>query len=226
MKGHNFGECKKCGKLHKHPKGMLNKKHSEKTKKVISKCSINLHKIKSFGLKKGHTKSVGEKNGMFGVRRFGKDSPAYGYRHLETNIEKIRSASIKVWENLTLEEYETKCKNIGLGNKGKVRTKEARKLMSESAIKRVLRNGMCISLGINEKQILDGLENEYVYKILRQYQVGLYFLDGYIPELNLAIEVDEVYININGKGNLYPRDIKRQQEIEDKLGCQFRRIKA
>lgn len=59
MKGHNYGECRKCGKIHIHPRGTLGKKidlskrksyqgennpfygkiHSDKTKKILSeKC--------------------------------------------------------------------------------------------------------------------------------------------------------------------------------------------
>ena len=38
MKGHTYNnQCNNCGKYHKHPKGMLNKKHSEQFKLLISK---------------------------------------------------------------------------------------------------------------------------------------------------------------------------------------------
>ena len=36
FKGHNWGWCKKCGKYHKHPRGMKGKKHSEELKKKRS----------------------------------------------------------------------------------------------------------------------------------------------------------------------------------------------
>jgi len=32
MKGHDYGLCRKCGKIHKHPKGMLGKIHTNKLK--------------------------------------------------------------------------------------------------------------------------------------------------------------------------------------------------
>lgn len=73
-------------------------------------------------------------------------------------------------------------------------------------------------IGHNEKQILDKLENELNYKILRQYEVEGYFLDGYIPEINLAIEVDE-------KPKNKEKDIEREKTIRNKLGCEFMRIK-
>jgi hypothetical protein len=72
-------------------------------------------------------------------------------------------------------------------------------------------------LGRNEKEILDKLEQEMNYKILRQFKVMGYFLDGYIPELKLAIEVDE-------RPKDKERDTKRQKRIEEELGCTFRRI--
>ena len=69
-----------------------------------------------------------------------------------------------------------------------------------------------------EKQLLDELQEEYGYEIIRQYQVEGYFIDGYIKELNLAIEIDE-------KPKNKERDIERQKIIENKLNCKFLRIK-
>lgn len=70
----------------------------------------------------------------------------------------------------------------------------------------------------NVKQILDKLEIKSGYKIIRQYKVLGYFLDGYIPELNLTIEVDE-----KPKNTL--KDIQREKEIINKLKCYLIRIK-
>ena len=57
-----------------------------------------------------------------------------------------------------------------------------------------------------------GLEVEY------QKQIGSYRLDGYISELNIAIEYDEQYhfIDLNKE-----KDYQRQREIEDILKCTF-----
>ena len=38
--GHNYGECRKCGKVHKHPRGMLGKKHSKLTKLKMHKSHV------------------------------------------------------------------------------------------------------------------------------------------------------------------------------------------
>ena len=79
-------------------------------------------------------------------------------------------------------------------------------------------NIICPRVGHNEKQILDKLEQEIKYKILRQYKVEGYFVDGYIPELNLVIEVDE-------RPKISVRDIEREKIIKKKLECKFLRIK-
>jgi len=78
-------------------------------------------------------------------------------------------------------------------------------------------------LGKNEKKILDNLEILFNYKIIRQFQVIGFFLDGYIQELNLAIEVDE---KGHFSNNLLRReDIQRQKLIEEAINCKFLRIK-
>ena len=77
--------------------------------------------------------------------------------------------------------------------------------------------GICPMIGHNEKKILDELEEELNYKIIRQYQIEGYFVDGYIKELNLCIEVDE-------KPKNKERDIEREKIIKEKLNCKFLRI--
>ena len=75
-------------------------------------------------------------------------------------------------------------------------------------------------MGKYEKPMLDALEESFGYTILRQYKVSHYFLDGYCPALNLAIEIDPI------KGHKYTKhkDSIRQTEIENKLNCKFLRI--
>jgi len=77
-------------------------------------------------------------------------------------------------------------------------------------------------IGRNEKQILDKLEKELGIKILRQFEVGGYFIDGYMPDLNLAIEIDELKHKLS---KIKEMDILRQKEIENLLNCKFIRIK-
>lgn len=105
-------------------------------------------------------------------------------------------------------------------NRGKHPSMETRKKMRLSMIAYIKKNckGLHPMIGHNEKQLLDEFEAEYGYEVIRQYQVEGYFLDGYVRELNLAIEVDE-------KPKDKERDIERQKIIEKKLKCKFFRIK-
>jgi len=84
-------------------------------------------------------------------------------------------------------------------------------------------NGMPLypTIGKDEKHILDTLEECFNYPILRQHKVAGYFLDGYCPALNLAIEVDEEY-HINPK--VKTKDIEKEQVITQKIRCSFLRI--
>jgi hypothetical protein len=93
-------------------------------------------------------------------------------------------------------------------------SKAKQKIAISEYIKRI---GGIFGIGQNEREILDELEQKLDYKIIRQYRVGVYRIDGYIPELNLAIEVDEI-------PKIKDKDINRQRIIEEKLNCKFIRI--
>lgn len=58
------------------------------------------------------------------------------------------------------------------------------------------------------------------YEILPQFTVGDYRIDFYVPELNLAIEIDEEAHKYQTQ-----EDNKRQAYIENKIGCKFLRVK-
>ena len=100
---------------------------------------------------------------------------------------------------------------------------EVREKLRESVLKRMKEVGGPF-IGRNEKRILDEFAKKIGYKIMRQYIISGYALDGYIPELNLAIEIDEKY-HFDKEGNLKEKDIIRQKEIQNKLNCEFLRIK-
>lgn len=101
-------------------------------------------------------------------------------------------------------------------------TLDAKKQRRLNMINHLKRVGIIFSknIGKNEKQILDELELSFGYKIIRQFEIEGYFVDGYCRELNLAIEVDEEYHN-----EYREEDNLRQREIRDKLNCSFIRIK-
>jgi len=101
---------------------------------------------------------------------------------------------------------------------------ETKKKMRISQANYLIDNGLVYSaMGKEEPILLDVLEILKDEKIIRQYFVGGYFLDGYCKETNTAYEVDEAHHYINGI--LREQDIVRQRRIEDELGCEFVRIK-
>jgi len=105
---------------------------------------------------------------------------------------------------------------------GKHLSDKHKQKLHEAQIKYLEEHNVLPNVGKYEKQILDNLENELHYKILRQYKVGKYHLDGYIPELRLAIEVDEKYHRTKRQRI---KDAKREQYIKEKLECEFLRLK-
>ena len=116
-------------------------------------------------------------------------------------------------------------KKISLANKGKslsqqekehlrnMRINQIQKIMKERGYKTVLQ------LGKYETVILDNLEKCFNYKILRQYRIAGFFIDGYCPALKLAIEVDEKFHK-----QQIQKDVARQNIIEERLNCHFLRI--
>ena len=75
-------------------------------------------------------------------------------------------------------------------------------------------------LGKHENQILDELEKSEKIKIIRQYKICGYFIDGYCKKLNIAFEIDEPYHKHQTK-----KDIIRELKIKNELNCNFIRIK-
>jgi len=110
-------------------------------------------------------------------------------------------------------------------NKGKKYPPETRKKQRISRIEYIekTKGPMYPTIGMLEKQIIDEIERVFGCVMLRQYRVCGYFVDGYIPEKKVVIEVDEPH-HFKRDGNYTVRDICRQKEIEKELGCRFIRI--
>src|SRR3990167_8351852 len=77
------------------------------------------------------------------------------------------------------------------GEKHSEKTKQKMRISAFEYAKKIV-GIICPRVGHNEREILDRLEKELGYRVLRQYKICGYYLDGYIPELKLAIEVDEM----------------------------------
>lgn len=116
------------------------------------------------------------------------------------------------------EETRIKMSNAHKGKETSEETKKKLRLATISYFKN-LNGWMRPNIGHNEKQILDNLEQEIGYKIVRQFECEGYFIDGYIPELNLCVEIDEKHHQRNKE-----KDLIRQSIITNKLGCSFMRI--
>ena len=118
------------------------------------------------------------------------------------------------------EESIRRMKENHVGNIGKKHSEESKRKIRISTINyiKTISDVLFPRIGGNEKQILDELERITGYKIIRQFEVCGYFLDGYIPELLLAIEVDE-------KPKNRQKDKERENMIINELKCRFLRIK-
>lgn len=202
--GHLSEEAKR--KLSKANKG---KYLSEEHKRKISDSLKGRH------LSLKHRQRLGKK---------GNKHPMFGKHCSVETKEKMRE---KMKGRFHSEETKRKISEAHKGkvsqSKGKHRSAEAREKMRQSTLARIERNGgfVCPNIGRHEKEILDNLEVEMGYRIVRQFRIGGYFLDGYIPEINLAIEVDE-----SSHEGQKEKDKEREEFIKQKLGCQFLRQKT
>jgi very-short-patch-repair endonuclease len=107
---------------------------------------------------------------------------------------------------------------------GRIQTDEERKNHRIGAINYIekYRGKLKCNVGKNEKKLLDKQEKKDGYKIIRQYHIkGLgYVADGYCKSTNTIYEVYE-----NWHQNTSQRDLRRQNEIENFLKCNFIIIK-
>jgi hypothetical protein len=109
------------------------------------------------------------------------------------------------------------------GFKGKRHTSDTKRKMRLAALEQISVqkfNGMPVipRIGSREKECLDSLQSLCCFSILRQYPVDGFFLDGYLKELNLAVEFDECWHKYK---KMTERDKVRREEIKRKLGCDF-----
>ena len=111
-------------------------------------------------------------------------------------------------------------------HKGRKRTLVTREKIRKSQIKRIERqffNGEPLTpcIGLYETALLDYLEDIFGHKIFRQYRANGYFIDGFCPAFNLAIEIDEP---IHKKKKV--KDMERQKYIQQSINCNFLRLEV
>ncbi len=136
-----------------------------------------------------------------------------GHRPWNKNLTKNDSLSV------------LKISKSKLGDKNPAKRIEVKEKMRESKLKNIQKNfnnnlPLSPTIGKHETQIIDYVEKQLDIKFKRQYYCGGYFLDGYNEEHKLAIEVDEPFHEKQKE-----KDLERQIYIENKLGCNFIRIK-
>lgn len=78
------------------------------------------------------------------------------------------------------------------------------------------------TIGHQERLFLNKLESSIPYVIVRQYKVCGYYLDGYISEVNIAIEFDELVHHTSSSAKIY--DKQKQAEICEELNCIYFRV--
>jgi very-short-patch-repair endonuclease len=102
------------------------------------------------------------------------------------------------------------------GKNKKPKTQEHKNKISEGVIKYKKNSGQWCSIGKNEKELLDKQEIKDNCKIIRQYQISKFLVDGYCKETNTVYEVYEKYHN-----KYVFKDLQRENEICNKLNCDF-----
>ena len=105
-------------------------------------------------------------------------------------------------------------------------------LLQRSRLSHIQKQELIKNLNLTEKVVLTSRkEIEFIDQLeetlkpfnltgVRQYKVGSYKIDYYIPSLNIAIEYDEN----DHLGYSYEAHEGRQKEIEDTLKCRFIRV--
>lgn len=241
-----WNKGKKCPKISKvlkegYKKGRViwNKGLTKETNKIMA-----LIALKKIGLKRPDQskRMKGKNHPFFGKKHSMKTKKMMGKNHWTKNgkwsKEEIKKKIGKHKKGKTYEElYEIKkaqqlkkqiskfMKGKYLGNKNSSKRPEVRKKIRKKMINHIKKNrgNFKCNIGKNEKQILDELELSLGFKIYRQFEVEGYFIDGYIPKLKLAIEIDEK--DSHRKPKVKEKDIRREKEIKRKLECEFFRIK-
>lgn len=229
-------ECKECGfkgknltthiiYKHKMSPEEYRKKHGNQKMRYVWNIGLK-------GIQKSHRKgkSLEEEYGVEKAKEI-KMKLSSSHKGQRTSLGRRLSYEQKTKISNTLKEKykNSEIKVVGSYSKEYINSPEGRlqrRLLRIRQIEKQKSNGLPIhpTIGRNETTILDKIEEEKNIKIIRQYKILGYFLDGYDKENNIVYEVDEEH-HFDEEGNLNQRDIRRQYEIVGYLGCQFVRVK-
>lgn len=139
----------------------------------------------------------------------------------ETSIDKYGTNFPSQSEDVQKKIKQTLIKNHGVDNYSK--TDEFRELARNLLINDIeqrLLNGEPLGprIGELERECLNSLADVCNYEIKRQFRMNGFFLDGYISELNLAVEFYEIW---HGKPKHSARDTYRENFLKRKSNCKF-----
>lgn len=193
------------------------RKLSETRKKLIKDGKINMKKIMTVKVRKkisktllGHSVSKETRDKMRKPKseehRRKLSESHKGYIHPINQRRKISQSMKERWKDIN----------------SKLHSLERSERLRTARLKQFEVHGKCQNIGKNEKEILDNLEVLFGHKIKRQYFIKGYSLDGYLPELNIAIEIDEK--NHRSMRSMI-HDDKKEKIIKKELNCLFIRIK-
>src|SRR3990167_6675834 len=177
----------------------------------------NKRQAKSW-IKKRIKAVTGQKRPNLSKKFRGKGNPMFGRKSWNFGLTKEIDIRIK-----KLSEDPNRIKKIGKASKGHIVSLKTRKKIGDKLFNRIHKLGLH-KKGKNEKKILDNIAKKIGYKIIRQYAINRYVVDGFVPELNIVYEVDELH-HFDCYGNLRKKDKSRQNEIENELKCKFIRVK-
>lgn len=187
-------------------------RHCRSTSEEFSK-SISASTLKSWTTSRKQQASARMQNNTFskGSKRsqaFKQHLSSFWKGHPGYWTGKVRGSYPKEW-----------CANISEGLRNSV-------ALRESMIRRTEKQCALYGLpfpfrGNNEVLFFAELQRSCPYMIILQAKKCGYFLDGFISELNVAIEFDELY-HANAKQT--DKDLVRQHNIERSIKCTFIRV--
>ncbi len=199
--------------------GLANKGsiHTEETKRKISKTK------KGIKLTKEHRRKIGL--GGIGKIHSAETKKKMSLAHLGVIFSKKHRRKIGLANKgkkpfLGKKHSEITKRKLSIIHKEKKHSKKSLQIMRESQIKymKEVKNINVPSIGRNEKQILDNIEKENNIKLLRQYSVIGYFLDGYDEKNNVVYEINEIH-HFDFNKTYTNRHIERKNNIIKHLKC-------
>lgn len=163
---------------------------------------------------------------------------SYNFSHrikfiLEKNLD-INQLKCKCGKKYTWTTYCRHCPDYKKNQLGKPHSNETKIKMRLAALSYInqLKGQVIPRYNKDAISIIEEYGNKNGYSFMHAENGGEYFikelgyfLDGYDPINNIAIEIDERR-HFDLDGNLIAKDVERQEQIENLLGCEFIRIKV